>query len=121
MKYLILIVVLSGSSAVDAPPAGAQIAPTWALLVVRVMADEYEDVGDVAIASELRPPRLNEYWVGCAANFTTTHVAKCEGDCQFGKHYGPLLNDVAEYCGGSDIQPHGGAILTALWQRSLED
>lgn len=70
------------------------------------------------MASRLGPldgePDVNLYWMRCAVNLTVLHRDKCSPACT-PQHYGPLLNDVANRCGGSDIQPSGGYLLSQLW------
>ena len=58
------------------------------------------------------PPK--HQWVCCAARFVSMHRAACEPNC--GRQgYRTLLNDVAEVCGGSDVQEGGGTLLSELW------
>ena len=76
-------------------------------------------VKDLAwLASRLGPqnsePEVNPYWIRCALKFTVLHRDKCSPGCSH-EHYMPLVNDVASNCGGSDIQPSGGLLLTQLW------
>ena len=59
------------------------------------------------------PPR--HQWVCCAARFVSVHRAACEPHCGWPQDYGPVLSDVAEVCGGSDIQEGGGTLLVELW------
>lgn len=70
------------------------------------------------IASRLGPlddePDINPHWMRCAVNLTVLHRDRCMPACTY-EHYGPLLNAVAERCGGSDVQPSGGYLLTQLW------
>ena len=60
---------------------------------------------------------INEYWMRCAANFTVTHRNKCAPYCGQ-QHYAALVNEVAESCGGSDVQPSGGYLLSKIWQEA---
>ena len=70
------------------------------------------------MASRLGPiddePEVNPYWMRCALKFTLVHRDKCNPECS-PEHYGSLLNDVADHCGGSDIQPSGGYLLRRIW------
>ena len=75
------------------------------------------------IASRLGPldgkPNTNPHWMRCAVNLTVLHRDKCWPACTH-EHYGPLLNNVADHCGGSDIQPSGGYLLTQLWAEAIK-
>ena len=71
-----------------------------------------------SMASRLGPsddPDVNPRWMRCAVKFTIMHRNNCSPACYFPAHYRPLLNDVASHCGGSDVQPGGGRLLTELW------
>lgn len=73
------------------------------------------------MASRLGPlddELANPQWMRCAVYLTVLHRGKCSPACAFPKHYGPLLNDVAERCGGSDVQLGGGRLLTQLWREA---
>lgn len=74
------------------------------------------------IASRLGPldgePNINPHWMRCAVNLTVLHRDKCRPACTHA-HYGPLLNNVADRCGGSDIQPGSGYLLTQLWTEAI--
>ena len=59
-------------------------------------------------------PDVNPRWMRCAVALTIVHRDRCASACTHA-HYGPLLNAVAARCGGSDVQPRGGYLLTQLW------
>ena len=69
------------------------------------------DIETLARARSACPPKRQ--WVCCAARFVSMHRAACEPNC--GQGYRTLLNDVAEVCGGSDVQEGGGTLLSELW------
>ena len=48
-------------------------------------------------------------------SFVSMHRADCEPNCGARQGYRTLLNDVAEACGGSDVQEGGGTLLSELW------
>ena len=70
------------------------------------------------VATRLGPlddePDVNRRWMRCAVNLTILQTEKCQSRCTH-EHYRPLLNAVAERCGGSDVQPRGGYLLTRIW------
>lgn len=62
-------------------------------------------------------PAVNPYWMRCALNLTVMHRNSCWPQCTRA-HYGPLLNDVHDHCGESDVQRSGGYLLTRLWMEA---
>ena len=72
-----------------------------------------DDIDTLERARRACPPKPQ--WVCCAARFVSMHRADCEPNCGVRQGYRTLLNDVAEACGGSDVQEGGGTLLSELW------
>ena len=116
-----------GSAEATAPKDEAMLVRTMAtqcsVVLAEFAAGEMESattiLEDLAwVASRLGAlddePEFNPSWMRCAVNLTVVHRDKCRPTC-VQVHYRPLLNDVADRCGGSDIQPRGGYLLAQLW------
>ena len=71
-----------------------------------------EDIRTLERARGACPPK--HQWVCCAAQAVAKHRAACEPDCK-SRHHTALLDDVASFCGGSEVQEGGGMLLIGLW------
>ena len=62
--------------------------------------------------------KLNDRWMQCAANFAATQAEKCKPRCGR-EDYALVVNAVANYCGGSEVQESGGYLLSKIWEETM--
>ena len=57
-------------------------------------------------------------WMCCTAGLTLEHRRSCDPDCGPGD-LRAYIDDVAQRCGGSQVQAGGGTMATELWSSTV--